>query len=296
MRELRDLAARLLETNDVQVVIGWEESRLGVRPAFARTPEEAGRLIFDERCVHNLAAYLHPRRKHIRALGRPAVVVKGCDARAVAGLIRDNQLRREDVVLIGVRCAGVRDDGPAGAEAPGAGADGSGRVAERCESCPQRTPSLCDHLVGADAPEAQPRPGLEGRVEELQALPMAERWAFWSAAFERCVRCYACREVCPLCFCERCVADKSIPQWIESSPHKRGNVAWHLARALHLAGRCVGCGECERACPAGIPLSLLNARLQQSVRERFEFTASDDPAVASPIGAFRQDDGQEFIR
>lgn len=280
MRELRELAARLLETNDVQVVIGWEESRRGVRPTFARTAADAGRLIFDHRCGHNLAAYLHPRRKHIRRLGRPAVVVKGCDARAVAGLIRDNQLRREDVVLIGVRCGGV--------------CDGS-QPAARCASCPQRTPSLCDHLVGSDA-EAPAGPGLEARVEDLQALPMAERWAFWSAAFERCVRCYACREVCPLCFCERCVADKSVPQWIETSPHRRGNVAWHLARALHLAGRCVGCGECERACPAGIPLSLLNARLQQSVRERFEFTVSDDPSALSPIGAFRQDDGQEFIR
>ncbi len=290
MRELRDLAVRLLETNDVQVVIGWEASRLGVRPAFARTPAEAGRLVFDHRCVHNLAAYLHPRRKHVRRLGRPAVVVKGCDARAVAGLIRDNQLRREDVVLIGVRCGGVQDEGRADA------LPHKWRPAPRCASCSQRTPSLCDHLVGTDAPEAPGGPGPEARVEELEALPMADRWAFWSAAFERCVRCYACREVCPLCFCERCVADKSVPQWIETSPHRRGNLAWHLARALHLAGRCVGCGECQRACPAGIPLSLLNARLQQSVRERFEFTASDDPSAPSPIGAFRQDDAQEFIR
>ncbi len=290
MRELRELAVRLLETSDVQVVIGWEESRRGVRPAFAQTPAEAERLVFDQRCVHNLAAYLHPRRKHIRGLGRPAVVVKGCDARAVAGLIRDNQLRREDVVLIGVRCPGVW------AENKAEGQPGNRRWAERCVSCPQRTPTLCDYLIGEDSPEPSGGPGLEAQVERIQALPMAERWAFWSSAFERCVRCYACREICPLCFCERCLADKSMPQWIESSPHRRGNLAWHLARALHLAGRCVGCGECERACPAGIPLSILNARLQQSVRERFEFVVSDDPVAPSPIGEFRVDDGQEFIR
>ena len=88
----------------------------------------------------------------------------------------------------------------------------------------------------------------------------AQRWSFWEEELSRCVRCHACREVCPLCFCERCVADKTQPQWIESSPHGRGNLAWHLTRAMHLAGRCVGCGECTRACPAGIPLGLLNRR------------------------------------
>ena len=131
---------------------------------------------------------------------------------------------------------------------------------------------------------------------ELESLSPEKRWRFWSDAFERCVRCYACREVCPMCFCERCVAAKTTPQWIESSPHGRANMAWHLVRALHQAGRCVGCGECERACPANIPLTLLNARLQRAVHERFEFRATDDPAVESPIGAFRRDDPQEFIR
>ena len=122
------------------------------------------------------------------------------------------------------------------------------------------------------------------------------RWAWWSAEFARCVRCHACREVCPLCFCERCLADKTTPQWIESSPHARGNVAWNISRALHLAGRCVGCGECERACPADIPLGLLNAKLAAVVADRFDYRAGDDPSVPSPIGTFRADDEQEFIR
>jgi ferredoxin len=92
------------------------------------------------------------------------------------------------------------------------------------------------------------------------------------------------------------VADKTVPQWIESSPHLRGNLAWQITRALHQAGRCVGCGECERACPAGIPLALINRKLQQVVAERYNFKVSDDPGVPAPIGAFRLDDPQEFIR
>ena len=117
MRELRDLAARLLAGGVVSVVVGWEEARTGVRPAFIEAPEDAERLVFDSRCVHNLAVYLNPSRKHLQRLGRPAVVVKACDARAVAGLIRENQVRREDVVLLGVRCEGVLETPVAGSGA-----------------------------------------------------------------------------------------------------------------------------------------------------------------------------------
>jgi len=92
------------------------------------------------------------------------------------------------------------------------------------------------------------------------------------------------------------VADKTQPAWIESSPHGRGNLAWHLTRAIHQAGRCVACGECQRACPADIPLGLLNKKLAHVVAERFGYRAGDDPAVPAPVGAFRLDDAQEFIR
>jgi L-lactate utilization protein LutB len=169
-------------------------------------------------------------------------------------------------------------------------------LAPRCVDCTRREPSHCDYLVGEAPPPAEGGRGLDARVADVERMTLAERWAFWTAEFERCVRCYACRQACPVCFCERCVADKSMPQWIESSPHGRGNMAWHLTRALHQAGRCTGCSECERACPAGIPLSLLNRKLQQVVSARFGATASDDPSAPAPVGAFTLDDPQEFIR
>src|SRR5512136_313256 len=110
MSEMSELAARLLAEGAVKAVIGYEEGPVGVRPAFVTDPAKAGSLIFDSRCVQNLAVYLNPRRSHVAGLGRLAIVVKGCDARAVAGLIREHQVKREDLVIIGVRCGGVLAD------------------------------------------------------------------------------------------------------------------------------------------------------------------------------------------
>ncbi len=289
MNELRELARTLLGEGTVKVVIGWEEGPRGVRPAFLTEAAAADRLVFDHRCTHNLVSYLAPRRRDVARLGRPAVVVKGCDARAVAGLVREAQLAREDVVVIGVRCGGVIAD-PASREPLTADT-----VAARCPGCQDREAHLADYLVGEPRPAPPGNGRRDARVAALAAMDAGGRWAYWTGEFDRCVRCHACREVCPLCYCERCVADKTQPQWIESSPHGRGNLAWHVIRTLHLAGRCVDCGECERACPADIPLSLLNRRVARVVEARFNHRPNDDPAVPAPIGTFRLDDAQEFI-
>jgi ferredoxin len=291
MRELQDLSKKLLSEGTVKVVIGYEAGPRGARAAFITDPAHAERLIFDPRCVQNLVSYLSPRRTLIRQLGKPAIVVKRCDMCAVSGLIRETQLKRQDVVIIGLRCSGVLQDGSS--QEPLSAAN----LADRCLDCTAREPQQVDYLVG-EARELPPG-AARRRDERIQALLRAtpdERFAFWQEEFSRCVRCYACREVCPLCFCERCLMDKSEPQWVESSPHLRGNLAFHLNRALHLAGRCVDCGECERACPAEIPLNLISRRLAQIIEQRFHYQTTDDPQVPAPVGCYRLDDKEEFIR
>jgi formate dehydrogenase (coenzyme F420) beta subunit len=277
MKDLQDLARQLLTDGTVAVVIGYERGPRGnVRPAFVSKADDVERLIFDAECVQNLATYLSPRRPHLIKLGRKAVVAKPCDVRAIAGLVREHQLKREDVIVLGVRCPGVGED--------------------RCTTCTSREPKLFDHLLGpaVTAPETG-NSQRDAKLRELEAMSPAERWTFWQKELSRCVRCHACREICPMCQCERCVAGKTQPQWIESSPHARGNLSWQFTRVMHQAGRCVDCGECERACPEGIPLGLLMRKAQEIVARRFDHHPSDDPEAPTPIGAYRLDDPQEFI-
>ena len=99
-----------------------------------------------------------------------------------------------------------------------------------------------------------------------------------------------------MCYCERCVADKNRPVIIDTSPAPIGNFAWHVTRAFHLAGRCVGCGACNHACPVGIDLRLLNMAVHRAVDQQFGFNVVGDPKAESPIGSWAPADHEEFIR
>lgn len=278
---LRSLARRLLEQGEVGIVVGYEANRRGeVTPALITQPGEAERLLFDGRCRHNLSVYL--TKELVRKQGKVGLVAKGCDVRSVVGLVQENQIRREDVVLLGMVCRGVY---------------ANGRLEARCHSCTVRTPHLYDHLIGeatsASALAEDPR---DTEIARLEALSPQERWAYWQAQFARCIRCYACRAVCPLCYCEPCIAEKTRPQWIPPSAHGKGNLAWNIVRAMHLAGRCVGCDACARACPVGIRLDLINRKVALEIEREWGYRPGFDAEAPPPLTTFRPEDKEDFIR
>ena len=307
---IRETAARLLREGQVAVVLGYEAGSVPFRtaPAFIERAEDAGRLVWNRFCTNNLAVYL-PK---LKGAGRIALLAKGCDARSAVTLIQEHQILRDQVVILGIPCDGMVDADRLATSgeslfgvAIAPGADGSLTVAsgdgqrtlsaadilqERCRLCEHNTPAIADEVLGEPAPRMPGAAEPFAAVAELERLSPAERQAFWHAQLDRCLRCYACREACPACYCRSCFADKAAPRWLSKANAADENWMFHAVRAFHLAGRCVGCGECERACPMDIPISKLNRMLDREVRERFGYVAGLDPAAVPPLGTFRPDD------
>jgi ferredoxin len=274
--QLRKRAKALLTNKEVVMVLGY---RAGKRPgtatpAFVTRPEDAEVLVFDDRCGANLAAYL-PRVKH---RGRIAIVAKGCDSRSVVALLKEKQIDRGQLVILGVGCEGVKENG---------------RLSDSCTTCTHPNPVLCDEMVGDKVAERRPAPD---PLDDFERLSPDQRWQALMDDVSRCIRCYACRQVCPNCYCPTCFVDANSPQWVGKTTAGSDNMMFHLMRAMHMAGRCVECGSCSRGCPMGIDLMKFNRKVAQVVKERFGTVAGLNPGEPPALAAFDPNDKQEFIR
>lgn len=290
--QIRAEGERLLSSGSVAAIIGYVAGRRpgSTIPAVITTPGEAALLVFSPGCRNNLSRYL--TRKGELPAGRIAIVAKGCDLRGVAGLMGENQVRRDELHIIGVACPGVY----------AAGADGrqpltESTIAPKCRECSVHIPDGIVDMVAGELPALPELAPVEREeLRRLEEMTPAQRWQFWKEEFSRCIRCLACRQVCPFCFCHQCLCDRNRPQGIESSPRPAGNMAWHIIRAMHLAGRCAGCAECERVCPMGIPLNLLNRKMAEEMKALYGHEAGLEPREKGPLVEYRLDDDQSFIR
>ena len=134
-------------------------------------------------------------------------------------------------------------------------------------------------------------------VEKLEAMTAEERYDFWQNEFSRCIRCNACRNVCPACTCEKCVFDNNAlytSQKVAETSFEES--LFHIIRAWHVAGRCTDCGECSRVCPQGIPLHLLNRKFIKDINEIYgDYQAGSDLETRPPMLTFKEEDPETSI-
>ncbi len=268
----RTTVKELLANGSIKMAIGYRPGSTSDRrrPLFIRTSEEADQLVLDSTCITNLSGYLVTEgllsdEKRVGIFLRPEGI------RSINILAAEYQLNVDQIIIFGF--------------------DSTGREVRALQGQTTGDFSALLSEIRENPPLATKEPLLE-RIEKMNAK---ERFDFWQQEFSRCIKCYACRQACPMCYCRRCIVDSNQPQWVNTSSHTLGNFEWNVVRAFHLSGRCVQCGNCDRACPVNIPLRLINQRMAKEVVDGFDHFAGLSPTQEPVLASFKKDDTETFI-
>jgi ferredoxin len=266
MVDLVKRAKELIESASVKVVIGYEQGTNNkTRAIFVEKAEDAGKLIFDSRCVQNLAAYV--TKKEVKEKGKMAIAATLPVMRSIIQLASEFQVNDNNILVLGIT--------------------------------PESKLIEFANLVEVETFVHQYQIDIDERNKEmlakLEKMTSAERWKFWIDELTPCFKCYACRAACPMCYCHRCTVDFNQPQWIPVPSHELGNLEWHLMRAIHLTGRCIDCDACYNACPLSIPINLLTKKMLLDAKEYF---GGYQPALKGEhlMSTFKPDDKEHFIQ
>ena len=300
-------AKELLAEGKVQKVVGWKKGLFDedITPAVFTSAEELDKdFVFNKYCAANLSKYLVKITKDIEikksttrmnntmakqrdpnAAEAPIpsevvlVFLKPNDTYSFTQLLKENRITRADVYAIGVPCQDTLEGG------------------QPCVNCQNKKPVSCDELIGVEAEAPAVESSRMEMVEKLEAMTAEERYAFWQNEFSRCIRCNACRNICPACTCEKCVFDNNAlytSQKVAETSFEES--LFHIIRAWHVAGRCTDCGECSRVCPQGIPLHLLNRKFIKDINEIYgPYQAGADMETKPAMLTFKEEDPETSI-
>ena len=286
---LKQKAAQLLASSTVDRILGWKAGEFfyDLTPAVFATAEAIEKdFVYNAFSGVNLSKYCIAES---RKGGKVAVFLKPCDSYSFQQLLKEHRIERENVYIIGVQCDGKCDmeairamgcEGVTAVEESGElltveslygdkTVKKADALLERCKVCKSKRIVIFDELIG-DQGEEITEADRFAEVAALEAMTPDERFDYWRSQLSKCIRCNACRNVCPACSCEKCVfdnADSGVRNKAAADPFEEN--LFHIIRAFHVAGRCTDCGECSRVCPQNIPLHLLNRKFIKDINELY---------------------------
>ena len=306
-------ASELLENGTVSCVLGWGKGEFDydVTPTLFKSADELKNgFVFNDFCGANFAKYLVSKTQKLD--GKILVFLKPCDTYSFNQLLTEHRFEREKVYAIGIPCEGMVDvakikaisgEGICKIESDGdkisvttlyddepTVINVSDVLAERCINCKSKKHVAYDELLGDEGDVIDSNRFDE--VARIEAMTPDERFAFWQNELSKCIRCNACRDVCPACTCEKCVFDNASSGVENKSPaNSFEEKMFHIIRAFHVAGRCTDCGECSRVCPQSIPLHLLNRKFIKDINSFYgEYQAGAEVGSRAPLVDYTLDD------
>jgi ferredoxin len=315
--QIKEVAKKLLEKGEVKLIIGFEQGTLPLRvtPVFIRKVEDIERLVWNSLCTNNLATYLQYYRHLFDKGEKVGVIAKGCDARSVVCQLQEKQVKREEIFIIGISCHGMLDRRKIEDEVKNGeiievieeekkillkGEDFEKELKkedylyEHCLACQYKKPVLYDEFIDLTYELPEKEEYLEIKMFEKKSPK--ERWEYFCNEVSKCIRCYACRNSCPACYCKECFVDCTSPQWIGTTLRASDVQLFHIIRAFHTAGRCVNCGNCSQACPMGIDIGFLVKKLGKDVKEFFKIEVGVDPKAKPALNFYNEDDPNQDFR
>ncbi|MCX7816974.1 MAG: 4Fe-4S dicluster domain-containing protein [Syntrophales bacterium] len=327
-KNLKEEARKLLEGKQVDVLIGYEMGTLPLTatPCFISSPDEVDRLVWNALCVHNLAKYVHDviaqhkkAQKRVKPEDRKkkvvGVVAKGCTSRSIVLHLQERQYTRDEVIILGVPCTGYIDKRKLDRALDGQELrEGSLNedyvlvytkagekrlvlkelLADNCITCPFNNPVIYDVMLGEKAVPMN----VESEyflVDEFAKRSTEDRWAYFTKEMAKCIRCYACRQACPSCYCPTCFVEQSQPYWVGISDDPSDTQVFQIMRLFHMVGRCVDCGSCVSVCPMGVDLRTFLKKLDKDVFELFGSRAGSSMDDLPPLSQFSEHDYGDFI-
>ena len=308
---LIEKAKSLLENGTVNRVLGWKKGEFSydVTPAVFTSEEQMQKdFVYGDFCGANFSKYLVKETK--KGDGKVLVFLKPCDTYSFNQLLTEHRFDREKVYAVGISCDGMLDENKIKNAVDGilsVTRDGEtikvetiydgvkefnrgDLLSERCLNCKSKKHVAYDELLGEDGEVVESN--RFDQVAELEKMTADERFEFWQNELSRCIRCNACRDVCPACTCEKCVfGNPNSGVENKAASNSFEEKMFHIIRAFHVAGRCTDCGECSRVCPQQIPLHLLNRKFIKDINEFYgDYQAGEQVGSRAPLVNYTKED------